>query len=131
MNKRGLLIINALLWAIASSKILQRGIPALIVTHPVWVLILAALILVGFLIMFAKVSTKYTLRIKNLEGDKFPFYRFMSLKGYLLIGFMMSLGIAAGMIPGMPIEFFACFYPGLGSGLAFGAICFAIASSRI
>ena len=114
------------LWSIAGFNILRKGIPALLSDHRWFIVILAIVITTGFTLMFRKVSTSYTNRIVNLEGERFPFYRFMSLKGYLVIGFMMSLGIFLTKIPGMPQSFFAWFYTGLGIGLSYGAVNFFI-----
>ena len=124
MGKRGLYLLSALLWSFASYKILGKGLPALMSCHRWWVIILCILICTGFIMMFHKVSGNYINRIKDLEGERFAPWRFMSLKGYLVIGFMMTLGIVCGRIPGMPVEFFAALYPGLGSGLLYGALKF-------
>lgn len=52
-----------------------------------------------------------------MAGDRAPLYRFMSLKGYLIIIFMMTLGISLRSIGSIPDGFFAFFYTGLGSAL--------------
>lgn len=130
MTKRGLILLNAALWGFAGYKILSKGLPALFANHNLWVVVLCLLIAAGFLAMFRKVSGKYVTRIQNLEGTHFPFYKFMSVKGYILIAFMMSLGIIASRIPGMPEAFFAAFYPGLGSGLLLGSIRYLIAAAK-
>lgn len=131
VSKRGLLILSGLLWSIAGFNVLRKGLTALVEEHSWWIVLLAFIIGTGFVMMFRGVSEKYSRRIYTLQGEKFPCYRFMSLKGYLLIGFMMTLGITMGLIPGMPTAFFASFYTGLGTGLAYGAIRFFINSIRI
>ena len=128
MGKRGLVATSGILWAIAAFNILRKGIPALISDHRLMVVIVAVAVATGFFLMFRKVSNKYTERVWSLEGERFPIYRFMSAKGYLLIGIMMSMGIGFSFIPGMPEAFFAGFYPGLGFGLATGSICFFVRS---
>lgn len=124
VSKQGLLILSGLLWSIAGFNVLRKGLSALTEDHRWWIVLLAIFIGTGFLMMFRGVVRKYTARIRTLEGEQFPFYRFMSLKGYLLIGFMMTLGIALSLIPGMPTAFFASFYTGLGTGLSYGALRF-------
>lgn len=124
MGKRGLIATSGVLWAIAAFNILKKGIPALVLDHRLWIVIIAIAIAVGFIHMFKKVTNKYTDRVWNLEGEKFPIYKFMSAKGYLLIGIMMSMGIGFSLIPGMYQEFFAGFYPGLGLGLLSGSVRF-------
>ncbi len=128
MGKRWLIATNGSLWAVAACNILRKGIPALAADHRLPVVIIAVAIAAGFFFMFKRVSAKYTSRIWALEGEKFPIYRFMSAKGYMLIGIMMSMGIGFSMIPGMPQAFFAAFYPGLGLGLMSGAVRFFISA---
>lgn len=124
MGKRGLVATSGVLWAVASFNILKKGIPALVLDHRLLIVLTALAVAAGFILMFRKVSNRYTDRVWALEGDKFPIYRFMSAKGYLLIGIMMSMGIGLSLIPGMYQEFFAGFYPGLGLGLLSGSINF-------
>lgn len=117
-----------MLWSFASYKILGRGLPALVNDHRLWVVALCVVVAAGFLAMFNKVSGKYIGRIRALEGEKFHLYQFMSAKGYCVIAFMMTLGIVLGRIPGAPDALFATLYPGLGSGLALGALKFLYAT---
>lgn len=124
MTKRGLIITNGLLWAVAAFNILKKGLPALGQDHRWWILAIAVVTAVGFWMMFRRVSTKYADRVVALEGERFPIYKFMSPKGYLVIGLMMSMGIGFSLIPGVPLAFFASFYPGLGLGLLSGAVRF-------
>lgn len=119
---------SGLLWSIAGVNVLRKGISALLQDHRWWIVLLAIGIGASFLTMFRSVVNKYTLRIQAMDGERFPFYRFMSAKGYLLIGFMMTLGISVSLIPGMPPAFFASFYTGLGTGLSYGALRFFIHS---
>lgn len=130
MKRRYLYLASALLWSFASYKIRGKGLPALAVDHRLWVVAVCLAVAAGFLAMFYKVSGSYILRIRNLEGEKFHLYQFMSLKGYCVIGFMMTLGILLGRIPGAPDALFATLYPGLGSGLAFGALRFLISGLK-
>lgn len=130
MNKRSLILVNALLWAFAAYKILGKGLPALRNDLSAWIIVLCVLIAAGFLAMFARVSGRYTQRILDMEGERFPIWKFMSPKGYLVIGIMMTMGIVLGLIPSIPQEFFAFFYPGLGSGLAFGAARYLVAAMK-
>lgn len=124
LGRRGLLVLSGLLWSVAGFNVLRKGFAALVEDHRWWIVLLAIAIGSGFLMMFRGVVRKYSKRIETLQGDRWPFWRFMSLKGYLLIGLMMTLGITAGLIPGMPQAFFGSFYVGLGTGLSYGALRF-------
>ncbi len=52
------------------------------------------------------------------------YIQIFSLKGYLIIAFMVSLGIGLKHIPGIPSNFFAWFYSGLGPGLLSAGVRF-------
>lgn len=74
-------------------------------------------VFIAFGAMFTRVIGKNVKRIQNMEGERQPLYRFMALKGYLIIAFMMTLGITLRHIGSIPESFFAFFYTGLGSAL--------------
>lgn len=130
VSKRTLLILSGMLWSIAGFNVLRKGLSALGEDHRWWIVLLAVVIGTGFLMMFRGIVRKYSERICTLEGERHPAYRFMSAKGYMVIGLMMSMGIGMGLIPGMPTAFFASFYTGLGTGLSYGAIRFFINSIK-
>ena len=65
-------------------------------------------------------------KIHSLPGPQEPIYLTFSLKGYLVIAFMITLGITLRHIPGIPSSFFAWFYLGLGPGLLSAGIRFLI-----
>ena len=93
-----------------------------------WTYLAAAGVLAGFLAMFTKIVRKYSERILELP-DKNVFKTF-SIKGYVLIIFMMCLGMVLKRIPGIPTEFYASFYPGLGIALIVAAVEFFTFSPR-
>ena len=49
---------------------------------------------------------------------------FLPVKGWILVIFMICLGISLKHIPGVPTEFFASFYCGLGPALVSAAYLF-------
>lgn len=87
---------------------------------------LSVLVFAGFYRMFTGIVRKYSERILALPGPKEPVYKTFSLKGYLIIAFMITLGITLKHIPGIPESFFAWFYTGLGPGLLSAGIRFLI-----
>ena len=67
--------------------------------------------------MFSRLVKKNAQRISDLEGDRHHVVRFFDRKSYMMMAFMMSLGIgmrAAGIVPDW---FIAFFYTGLGLAL--------------
>ena len=111
------------------TKISITGISRYLTTPPEklwWMIPLSLLVFAGFYMMFTGIVRKYSERIHSLPGPKEPVYKTFSLKGYLIIAFMITLGISLKYIPGIPEPFFAWFYLGLGPGLLSAGIRFLI-----
>ena len=128
VNKKHLLLMQVLCWLGPGVKILVTGIQALVqvnASHPqrVWWLVLIALaVAITFSLMFNSFINRYTARILNFPEQNKSLFAFFDLHGYILIFFMMGLGISLKFIPGIPKEFFAAFYPGLGLSLSIAGL---------
>lgn len=85
---------------------------------------LSIFVFAAFYMMFTGVVRKYSARIMAMTEEKTPVWKTFSLKGYLIIAFMISLGISLKHIPGIPFTFFAWFHTGLGLGLLSAGIRF-------
>ncbi len=94
-----------------------------------WLILITALVLAGFFFMFSRIVDRYSARIAALP-EKTSFWQTFPLRGWILIVFMSCLGIALKFIPGVPAEFTASFYSGLGPMLIFAA-CRFIKKSRV
>lgn len=142
VNKEHLLLMQVVFWFAPGVVICKKGVLAMLSVYEVhpdrvwWLMLSALLVLVAFLLMFRNFVNRYTERILNFPTRKKSLFAFLDLHGYILITFMMCLGISLKYIPGMPPEFFAGFYPGLGSALAISGIryflswCRALVSNR-
>jgi len=129
VKKIHLLAINGLMWTAIGTKISITGIGNYLTTPPEklwWMIPLSVLVFAGFYVMFTGIVRKYAERIHSLPGPKESIFKTFSLKGYLIIAFMISLGIGLKYIPGIPESFFAWFYLGLGPGLLSAGIRFLI-----
>lgn len=116
VNKKWLMIANALLWMAAGFNILRIGIHSAFNVHSlVWLWFIP--VFTAFFIMFNRIIQKNNFRIKSMDSAKAPLYKFLTLKGYLIIIFMMTLGITLRHIGAVPEAFFAFFYTGLGGAL--------------
>ena len=94
-----------------------------------WLILITVLVLAGFFFMFSRIVDRYSARIAALP-EKTSFWQTFPLRGWILIVFMSCLGIALKFIPGVPAEFTASFYSGLGPMLIFAA-CRFIKRSRV
>lgn len=129
VRKRTLLVVAGVVWLAAGINILRIGIGALAanlskVGLTILLLLLAVLTLTAFLAMFRKIVPRHTKRIRGYGEEKKSIFCFFDVKGYLLMVFMMGLGIVLRRQPWMPLEFFAAFYTGLGSALSVSGIRF-------
>ena len=128
VSKRHLLLANAIVWGAPGVKILVTGIQSYFSLWPsksiVWLAVGTVLVLAGFVWMFNRIVKKYSERILGFQGGKKSILAFLPLRGWILILFMMCLGISLKYIPGVPMEFFASFYCGLGPALIASAAQF-------
>lgn len=88
-----------------------------------WLLLITAGVLAGFYFMFTKIVNRYCSRIAALP-EKTSIFQTFPVRGWILIVFMSCLGIALKFIPGVPLEFTASFYSGLGPMLVLAAVRF-------
>ena len=127
VDKKHLLAINGLLWTAIGTKISITGVSRYLQTEAGklwWMIPQSVLVFAGFYMMFTGIVRKYAERIHALEGPKEPVWKTFGLKGYLIIAFMITLGIALKRIPQVPDSFIAWFYCGLGPGLLSAGIRF-------
>lgn len=129
VGKIHLLAINGLMWTAIGTKIAVTGVCSYLAVPPGklwWMIPLSLLVFAGFHLMFTGIVRKYSERILSLPGPKESVFRTFSPKGYLVIAFMITLGITLKYIPGLPETFFAWFHTGLGAGLLSAGIRFLI-----
>lgn len=132
MKRIYLYYIAAALWGIPGVIITVKGLRAYL-TMPQdilwWLILITVLVIAGFFFMFSRIVDRYSARIAALP-EKTSFWQTFPLRGWILIVFMSCLGIALKFIPGVPAEFTASFYSGLGPMLIFAA-CRFIKRSRV
>ena len=123
---RHLLLVNGLLWTAIGTRIALIGVNAYrgLDTIPWWYFLLSAIVFAGFWFMFTGVVSKYAGRIQAMEEPRTSIFKTFSVKGYLIIAFMITLGITLKRIPQVPASFIAWFYCGLGPGLLSAGIRF-------
>ena len=125
---KNLLLVNGLLWTAIGTRILLIGIDyyGRLVNVRWWYFLLSALVFIGFWFMFTGVVRKYAERIMAMSEPKMSIFKTFSLKGYIIIAFMITLGITLKRIPQVPDSFIAWFYCGLGPGLLSAGLRFII-----
>jgi hypothetical protein len=130
MIKRTVLYyIAAFIWGIPGVIITLKGISAYTSVESSqlwWLILITALVLTGFYFMFSRIVAKYCALIQAQQERTSPFKAF-PLRGWILILFMMCLGMALKIV-GVPAQFTASFYSGLGPALLIAAVKFMLKS---
>lgn len=128
VSKRYLLLANAIVWGAPGVKVFLTGLKSyflLDTSAPLALLLLGStLVICCFVMMFRKIVKKYSDRILSFQQQRKSLLCFLPPRGWVLVIFMMCLGITLKFIPCIPVEFFACFYCGIGPALITAALMF-------
>lgn len=126
MDRKYLYVVAALIWGIPGIIISIKGIGAYGMQPSEnlwWLLMITAAVLTAFFLMFRRIVNRYCERIALLP-DKVKIWHTFPIRGWILIAFMMGLGIMLKHIPGVPSAFTASFYSGLGPMLLLSSLKF-------
>ena len=122
VGKKALVLISAFVWLAAGFNVFRLG-ELEWAGRADWVLLLlSAAIFVPFFFLFQRMAVKNTWRIAALETEKNFFLKFFTVKSYVIITFMITLGVTLRNIPAVPRVFIAFFYTGLGTALFLAGI---------
>lgn len=126
VNRQFLLIIAGVVWIIAGANILRIGIVTWVNSSQdaLFKVCEATLVfLLFFLFVFKKLYDKYTVRIEKKKIEKNCPFSFFDVKGWIIMIFMMTLGITVRVFHLLPDSFISVFYTGLSLALiATGAL---------
>lgn len=119
-----LYLLASVFWLIAGINVIRIGIDVMHNTES-QLFVFATLALIVF-IFFFRFIFKRTVenninRINALDDDIIPFWKFMDLKGYIIMFFMISLGVSIRYFNLLPDFFISFFYIGLGGALTMAA----------
>ncbi len=124
-KKSHLFLTAALIWGVPGIIITTKGVRAYtqLPSAEWWLFLITLAVLISFHMIFSRVVAKYSAHIENCTEPCSLWNTFPS-HGWVLILFMMGLGISLRFIQGVPIGFFASFYSGLGPMLLLSAVRF-------
>ena len=109
--KRVLLFIAAAIWTFAGCMLMFRGYKMTDTSNPwLWLILLLALSggILFYLKLFSKISLKHTLRILGLKEDYPCVFSFFNFRSYILMAFMITMGITlrtTGWVPPVYLSF--------------------------
>lgn len=126
MKRKHLYIVASVIWGIPGIIISLKGINAYLIQPPEdiwWLALITAAVLTAFFLMFRRIVDRYCGRIAFLP-EKVKIWQTFPVRGWILLIFMMGLGITLKHIPGIPTAFIASFYSGLGPMLILSSVRF-------
>jgi hypothetical protein len=127
VSKRFLLFEAALVWTFAGGMLLFRGNTYLDTSAGFPFLSIEASItcgLVFFMLLFLRISRSHIKRIIQLPGDSHRVYEFFSIRSYLMMVGMISLGIFLRKSSMIPLSTLALAYITMGIPLLLSSVLF-------
>lgn len=126
MNRNHLYLVAGVIWGVPGIIITSKGIVAYGMQPSEnlwWLLMITAAVMTAFYLMFRRIVDRYRRRIVSLP-DMVSIWQTFPARGWILIVFMMGLGMILKIIPGIPSAFTASFYTGLGPMLLLSSFRF-------
>ena len=124
-DKPYLYLTAALIWGIPGVIITTKGVMAYAKLPAIdwWMCAITLAVLAVFYLMFRRVVARYSAHIEKLNTPC-PIWNTFPLRGWVLILFMIGLGICLRHVSSIPTEFYATFYSGLGPMLLLSSLRF-------
>jgi len=126
VNNRALLLIAGMVWVIAGGNILRIGILTWLSDSQHWlfkVVEATIVFLLFFNLIFKRLYIKHTKRISDKNDKSCPF-SFFDFKGWIIMIFMITLGIVVRRFQLLPNSFISVFYTGLSIALIITGLLF-------
>ena len=126
MKRKHLYVVAAVIWGIPGIMITLKGIKAYTIQPSEnlwWLLLITFGVLLFFFLMFRRIVDRYCQRIASLP-EEVEIWQVFPVRGWILVIFMMGLGIVLKRISWIPSAFIASFYSGLGPMLLLSSLRF-------
>jgi len=124
-----LIALGAALWGFAAFRILKMGfifIEKHALHHLINYLIGFAGFVPFFLLVFRKVSLRYITRIKNLPQRRPCMFAFFDVRGYVMMSFMITMGIVFSHWKVIPELYEGTFFISLGLSLLASSVFYIV-----
>ncbi len=120
VSSNTLLLTAGVVWLVAGLNILQIGLSCWITDTHYWLLKVceASLVfLLFFCMVFHKLYSKHTQRITSGKRERHCPFSFFDVKGWIVMAFMIGMGVTIRKAHLLPGSFIAVFYTGLSLAL--------------
>ena len=127
VNRQILLIIAGTVWIIAGGNILRIGIVTWMNNSHDWMFKIGEatiVFLLFFVLIFKRLYSKHTRRIEQKKETRNCPVAFFDVKSWIIMIFMISLGITIRSFHLLPESFISVFYTGLSIALILTGILF-------
>lgn len=127
VNRQILLIIAGTVWIIAGGNILRIGIVTWMNNSHNWMFKIGEatiVFLLFFVLIFKRLYYKHTRRIEQKKEIRNCPFSFFDVKSWIIMIFMISLGITIRSFHLLPESFISVFYTGLSIALILTGILF-------
>ncbi|MGL5347112.1 MAG: hypothetical protein ACRDA3_07155 [Peptostreptococcaceae bacterium] len=127
INKRNLLVIASLVWLMAGTMVSLLGLEVLFREQKYVIISLIVAISVFYIFfnfIFKKMVSKHRDRISNKDQEKLCLFSFFDVKSYLIMAFMMTLGITIRSMSFINPLYWSPVYIGIGSALFVAGVLF-------
>ena len=126
VNRQVLLITAGIVWIVAGANILRIGIVTWLNDSQYWLFKMGeatVVFLLFFILIFRRLYYKHTERITQKKQEKNCPFSFFDVKSWIVMIFMISLGISIRSLHLLPTSFISVLYTGLSLALiATGAL---------
>lgn len=127
VSKYTLFFIAGIVWMVAGINILRIGIVTWLNDSQYWLFKIGEAMIVFllfFFFVFLKLFNKHAYRITRKGKDKHCPFSFFDTKGWIIMIFMITLGIVTHTFHLLPHAFISVFYTGLSTALIITGILF-------
>lgn len=133
VSKRTLLLVAGLVWGFAGLRVFTLG-GGDVSLHQgnivISIVFSISIFYIFFNFIFKKMFAKHAKRIINSKLQKQCIFSFFDIKGYIIMGCMMTFGIVIRNLGVLNPTFLGNFYMGLGAALFLAGLTFLISSIK-
>jgi hypothetical protein len=126
VNNRQLLLLAGMVWIVAGANILRIGILTWLTDSQYWLFKAGEatiVFLIFFNLIFRRLYIKHSDRISKKANNN-HLLSFFDLKGWIIMLFMITLGVTVRKFQLLPNSFISVFYTGLSTALIITGILF-------
>lgn len=126
MKTKHLVFLDGFIWLAAGLNVVNLGVRAWqgLEGTGFWLVVGCVLTMGAFGTMFVRMVFKNVERLRLISAERRHVWNCMSLRSFLIMAFMIGLGVTLRHSPQVPRGFIAFFYVGLGTALSAAGVVY-------